>query len=282
LDEVRFSRSELDSHLETRSLGRRLILLERTTSTNDAAWDALAAGDPHGAAIVAEAQTRGRGRSGRRWHTAKGLGLALSLLVRDPTTLESLPLLPLASGLAVARALRDAGARAELKWPNDVLISCRKVAGILCESRGTREPSNGMAAVIGIGVNVGQTLDDFPDELRSDDAPRPATSLALEGVAISRERIAASILNHLEVILDDVCARGAAPMLADWRALAAFWGERVRVRGASGAVIGIAESLDVDGALVLALEGGGRVRVMAGELQSAPDRSEARGENVRG
>src|SRR5262249_48221811 len=139
----RFDRARFSARLETRRLGRTLIARGSVESTNDAAWEALAAGSPDGTVVVTEEQTRGRGRSGRTRHMAPGKGLAPLVLarLRGPSRGpggEAPPgarVLPLAAGLALARALERLGAHAELKWPNDLLLSGRKLSGILCETR---------------------------------------------------------------------------------------------------------------------------------------------------
>ena len=290
MGEGRFDARAFESRLATRSLGRRLIARDEVGSTNDAAWEALAAGEPHGVVIVADAQSRGRGRAGRSWHTAPGKGLALSLLIREGLALDALGLLPLASGLALVLALRRRGVRAGLKWPNDVLLERAKLAGILCESRssagGDRDARG--AVVIGLGVNVGQGAGDFPAALRASQAAWPATSLALAAAAggppaPGREEVAAEFLNELEGILEEMSARGPDAMLAGWREHASLWGERVRVRTSGHTIDGIADALDRDGALVLVLAGGERLRVLAGDLEPEPARPGiARPEITRG
>jgi BirA family biotin operon repressor/biotin-[acetyl-CoA-carboxylase] ligase len=212
---------------------------------------------------VADHQTRGRGRDGRIWHTAPGQGLALSILLTELPAGDTLPLLPLAAGLALARALDGTGAGVELKWPNDLLIGGGKVAGILCEGR--TGGSGERAAVIGVGVNVTQRAHDFPVELEH--ATPPPTSLALHGVTTRRETVAAGFLGALEPLLESLIDRGAAPLLDAWRARARFWGQPVVVRTPQGPVAGIAESLDERGGLVIARPDGGRVHVMAGDLE---------------
>jgi BirA family transcriptional regulator, biotin operon repressor / biotin---[acetyl-CoA-carboxylase] ligase len=134
-------------------LGRPRLHLRETTSTNERARALAIAGAPHGMVVTAGVQTAGRGRQGRVWTAPPGAALLLSLIVRDPD-----PLLPLRAGLAVADL---AGPAARIKWPNDVLVSGRKVAGVLVEGR-AREGW----AVVGIGVNAALDLADLPAELR--------------------------------------------------------------------------------------------------------------------
>jgi BirA family transcriptional regulator, biotin operon repressor / biotin---[acetyl-CoA-carboxylase] ligase len=134
-------------------LGRPRLHLRVTDSTNARARDLAAAGAPHGTLVTAGEQTAGRGRQGRSWSAPAGRALLCSLVVRGPR-----PLLPLAAGIAVATI---AGDDARVKWPNDVLLGGRKVAGILIEGR----PQEGWA-VLGIGLNVALTPADFPPDLR--------------------------------------------------------------------------------------------------------------------
>src|SRR5262245_338936 len=117
--------------LATRRLGRTLVARSETPSTNDLAWEVLAAGATDGTVVVADAQPLGRGRAGRTWHLATGRGLALSLVLHPGCDRHQTATLPLVAGLALARALDGLGVSATLKWPNDLMAGGRKLAGIL-------------------------------------------------------------------------------------------------------------------------------------------------------
>jgi BirA family biotin operon repressor/biotin-[acetyl-CoA-carboxylase] ligase len=244
--------------LTTRWMGRALMTLAATDSTNDVAWTALEHGAIDGFAVVADAQLRGRGRAGRAWHTAPGKGLALSLLLHRQASVP-VGLLPLASGLALARALDRLGAEPRLKWPNDLLLGGGKVAGILAEARGAE------GLVVGFGVNVAEREEDFPPELADSDRPAP-TSLAMEGITARREEVAAALFDALEPLWTDLVERGREPLLRAWTERASFWGERVTARTEAGARTGIARALDSGGGLILELEDGSRVTVLAGDV----------------
>jgi BirA family biotin operon repressor/biotin-[acetyl-CoA-carboxylase] ligase len=275
-----FDRVRFGSRLTTRRLGRTLMTRAEVGSTNDEAWAALAVDAPDGTIVVADAQTRGRGRAGRSWHTAPGKALALSVLLHQGCDRRSRSLLPLAAGLAVAQALETLGAAPALKWPNDVLLGGRKVAGVLCESRRI-QPAPGDstsppgrlaapalardAAVVGVGVNVAQDAGDFPPEIAE-----TATSLALAGIATDRESVAAAFLDALELLWAGLQAGARAELLAAWSARADFWGRTVTVRAPAGVLRGVARTLDPDGALVLVLEDGTETVVLAGDLETAP------------
>jgi BirA family biotin operon repressor/biotin-[acetyl-CoA-carboxylase] ligase len=256
-----FDRASFTAELATRRLGHMLVVRAETDSTNDDAWDAGATRGADGIVVVADRQVRGRGRDGRVWHQAPGRGLAMSVLLH--TGCDSVPsTIPLVAGLAVARALDTLGLDAELKWPNDVLARGRKLAGVLCESRRADREA---IVVIGVGVNVHERAEDFPSELRD-----TATSLALEGVETTRERVAARFLNALEPLWAEEEEGDRAAVIDAWRARARFWGRTVRASTPQGIVEGVARSLDPDGALVLRVEGSRDVRVVAGDVSLGP------------
>src|SRR5262249_47666099 len=151
--------------LRTRRLGHPLFTRDQVDSTNDLAWELLQQGADEGACVVADAQTRGRGRQGRSWHTAPGKGLALSVLLHPGCDAAALGTAPLVAGLALARGLGALGFKARLKWPNDLLAGRRKLSGILAESR--RAADGTEVVILGVGVNVAQVASDFPPELRA-------------------------------------------------------------------------------------------------------------------
>ncbi len=261
--ESTFDRARFAARLATRRLGQTLLLRGETASTNDDAWDAGASGARDGTLVIADHQTQGRGRSGRAWVDAPGAGLAMSLLLHPGCDAAAFATTPLVAGLALSRALDGLGVDAELKWPNDLLLGGRKLAGMLCESR--RRPNGTQAFVLGVGVNVWQRAEDFPPELREE-----ATSLALSGHELDRETVAAAFVNALEPLWDEHQEGDALAALKAWRARARFWGKPVVVRGPQGWIHGDAMSLADDGALVVRTAAGEEVRVLAGDVQHVP------------
>jgi len=231
-----------------------------TGSTNDHARELALAGAPHGTVVVAEQQTAGRGRQGRSWSAPPGRALTLSVIVRLPG--PALEQLPLAMAVAVCEACEAVAAvSCRIKWPNDVWIDARKVAGVLIEAR----PLDGWA-VIGIGLNVDTAPGEFPPELRDTAASlRSATDRATDR----------------EAALDALLARLAAwlPRLeSGWAVATAFRerdaldGERIAWTAGGARQTGEARGIDDDGALVVFTDGGERVRLDAGEvhLERAP------------
>jgi BirA family biotin operon repressor/biotin-[acetyl-CoA-carboxylase] ligase len=218
-------------------IGRPRVHFRQTDSTNERGRELAQAGVPHGTLVTADEQTAGRGRQGRTW-TAPPLAAALmSLVLRDLHET-----LPLAAAVAVCEALP---ADAAIKWPNDIWIGRRKVAGILVEGR----PQEGWA-VLGIGVNVATR--EFPEELRD-----TATSLALAGEHTTAEHVLERLLVSLEAWLE----RPGAQVLDAWRSRDALSGAEIRWGDASGRAAGVDES----GALLVDTPTG-RVALDAGEV----------------
>jgi BirA family biotin operon repressor/biotin-[acetyl-CoA-carboxylase] ligase len=211
-----------------------------TDSTNERAKELAAAGAPHGTLVTAREQTAGRGRQGRQWVAPPGSSVLMSLVLRPPP--ESLPL---AAAVAVAEAV-PVGCR--IKWPNDVLVDRRKLAGILVEGR----PQEGWA-VLGIGLNVSTPESAFPRELRA-----TATSLALVS---ERPPSVDELLPALVERLDERLASPLPELLEEWRRHDALLGSEVRWEGGEGRAAGI----DDDGSLVVDTAGG-RVALAAGEV----------------
>ncbi len=219
-------------------LGSPRLHLRRTRSTNDRAQELARAGAPHGTLVTAAEQTAGRGRQGRTWSAPPGRALLFSLVLREPPRL-----LPLAAAVAVAE---EVGAEARIKWPNDVLLDARKVAGILTEGR----PQEGWA-VLGVGLNVALAPEDLPFELRE----RAGT---LRRRPDELEPTLGRLLHGLERWL----AAPAVAVLDAYRARDALLGREIAWSGGEGTASGI----DGEGRLVVTGAGQGRTTLEAGEV----------------
>ncbi|HEX2414450.1 MAG TPA: biotin--[acetyl-CoA-carboxylase] ligase [Thermoleophilaceae bacterium] len=221
----------------TAGLGSPRVHLRRTDSTNERAKELALAGAPHGTLVTADEQTAGRGRQGRAWSAAPREALLMSIVLRelDPT-------LPLSAAVAICEALP---LECAIKWPNDIWVERRKLAGILVEGR----PQEGWA-VLGIGLNVLTT--GFPPELEG-----IATSLTLAGSDLTVEEVLAALLHELDRWL----RRPHDRVLAAWRERDALRGGPVRWGGGQGTAAGI----DSSGALLVDTPGG-RVVLDAGEV----------------
>jgi BirA family biotin operon repressor/biotin-[acetyl-CoA-carboxylase] ligase len=229
-----------------------LVRLGRVDSTQTVAFALAADGAADRTVVVAQAQTAGRGRRGRLWLDEPGASLLTSIILRPRLEPARLPTLSLAAGLAVVEALeRVTGLKPRLKWPNDVLVDGRKLAGILLESRIAPSP----LVVLGIGVNLAQRV--FPADL----AERATSVRLASGRRVEADTLLTALLESLDAWRTRLETEGWAPIRERWRALTETLGRRVSVDG----VEGVAVDVDEDGALIVA-EGDVRRRVVAGEV----------------
>jgi BirA family biotin operon repressor/biotin-[acetyl-CoA-carboxylase] ligase len=205
---------ELRAGLEDCRIGNEIVVVEETTSTNDLAWEAADRGAAEGFVVFAERQTKGRGQYGRRWESAPYQGLWFSVLLRPAMTLRESPkLTSLLSEVVAATIADETGCAPTIKPPNDIYVSsvaaslceawgsARKVAGVLVEGRTASDGS--YLAVAGIGINVNQTVEDFPEELRA-----TAGSLAMaSGKNIARSKLAIALLRKLGTQACSLCGQ---------------------------------------------------------------------------
>jgi BirA family biotin operon repressor/biotin-[acetyl-CoA-carboxylase] ligase len=252
--------------LSTRTFGRTLHVLAEVPSTNTtaAAWAQEQA--PHGAVVVAECQTAGRGRLGRHWHSPSGNNLYCSVLLRTMPAREQQPLwfswIPLLAALAVTRAVQVVGGlKPSVKWPNDILVGDRKLGGILCESSGVGTAH--AVVVVGVGVNVNLREDELPDELRP-----IATSLMIEArQPFDRAALLATLLLELETRCDSFLAGRHGDILEEYMLRCSTIGRRVRIELAHGEQMdGTAESIQADGSLRIIREDRTIVDVRTGDV----------------
>ena len=226
--------------------------LGRVDSTQTVAFALAADGAADRTVVVAQAQTAGRGRRGRLWLDEPGASLLTSIILRPRLPPARLPTLSLAAGVAVVEALeRVTGLKPRLKWPNDVLVDGRKLAGILLESRISPSP----LVVLGIGVNLAQRV--FPADL----AERATSVRLATGRRVDADALLTALLESLDAWRTRLETEGWAPIRERWRALTETLGRRVSIDG----VEGVAVDVDEDGALIVA-EGDVRRRVVAGEV----------------
>lgn len=240
-----------------------LHLFERIGSTNDAARRLAESGAESGTVVIAEQQVAGRGRGGRGWVSNPEASLAISIVIRSAGPLAGNPaitILPLRVGLAVARAIDGlSGARADIKWPNDVQLDGRKVSGILCE--GAFGPDGGYV-VAGIGVNVAQRDDQWPPELRC----RAVSVHAATGASVWRPALAGAIIAEVLAAIRRGGPRLDSGELAELHDRDALHGRTVRV---DGSIVGVACGIAEDGSLCVRDPNGALVTVRSGTVRVA-------------
>jgi BirA family biotin operon repressor/biotin-[acetyl-CoA-carboxylase] ligase len=257
--------AELDLGLETRFVGRRIHRYSSVVSTNAVCWEFAARGEPEGSVIVSDEQTGGRGRAGRSWHSPAGMGVWASVLLSPGLPADRVSALSIVTALSVAEALRSAtGADVGVKWPNDIVAGGRKLGGVLVEAGATQgDPVE--SAVVGIGIDVNQTEDDFPLDIRG-----TATSLRiLTGAEADRDAVLAAVLTRFEEDYLSYLNGGLAAMRERWRSLSATLGRRIEVDSGGERHAGGVVDVSPEGALVIEEEGS-RVEIWHGDVTLAP------------
>jgi len=244
--------------LRTQIVGVNISYFASLESTQDEAA-AVEDDDPEGAVFITDEQTAGRGRHGRQWEAPPGSGLLLSVQLRPSAAV--CPLLGMIASLAACRAIQQTtGLAAAIKWPNDLLVNGRKVGGVLVETEFFGEDPHFTA--VGVGINVNWDAISIPD------APYPVSSLSKElGAPVSRNQLAIALLNELDRLYL-AAQRGQSPY-ADWKALVATLGTRVRV-AVPGRFDGIAKDVTVDGGLVVRADDSEERTFYAGDVTLQP------------
>src|SRR5262245_55439342 len=242
-------------------VGRDIRVFEETQSTNDVADRLARDGVREGAVVFAESQTRGRGRLGRKWISPARKGLWFSVLLRPDLRPQAATKLTVAAATALVRAIAShADLQPEIKWPNDILIRGRKVAGVLTELSAELDHVNYL--ILGIGVDVNVASADLPSDLR-----KAATSLRIEtGRHFRRADFAAAILTELDHDYQRVCSDQFSAVADEWESRCTTLGQRVTIRMGERAVEGRAEALDPDGALLLRSDHGHLERIIGGDV----------------
>lgn len=261
----RLTSLEVGPLLATRELGRTLHHYEKLESTNAKAFELAQEGGFHGEAIVTEHQTQGKGRRGRLWVSPAGKSLAMSVILRPEIAPSRAPELTLVAAVALAQTLRDSGVQGDIKWPNDVQIAGKKVAGILTELSADVERVH--FVILGIGVNLNAETTDFPPEVAE-----LATSVSSSRHSkVHRALFTAALLAKLEQWLDTWADDGFEPVRQAWKSLASTLGQDVLVRVDQRELRGIAEDIDSSGALLLRV--GDRLeRVLSGDVEQVRSR----------
>ena len=248
---------EIQFELKTKIFGKNIISHDSLSSTMDVAFRSGVEGAQEGTVVCAETQTKGRGRLGRNWTSPKGKGIYMSIILRPSLPPTDVARLTLLGAVAVAEAIQKAcGILPKIKWPNDLLINNRKVAGILTEM--SAEMDRVRFVVLGVGINVNTSISLLPSN---------ATSLKVEsGKTISRVLLVQAILSSLEFWYESLKTDGFEPVIAQWKELSLTLGQRVQVIDPSGSVEGEAVDLDEHGGLIIRNDSGLRIQKMTGDV----------------
>ncbi len=254
--------AEVTSGLQTRSVGCEVIYFDETDSTNAQARTLADTGAREGTVVIADSQNGGKGRLGRSWFSPSGVNLYLSVILRPPISPRFATQLTFLSAVAVAQAIEATGSfLPQLKWPNDVVLNGRKVAGLLNELNAETEQIHYL--VLGIGVNLNMRTEQFPSDLRT-----PATSLLLEeGKTVSRLQFTQALLRSLDQLYSSYLSTGFLPLKQEWESRCNMIDQWVEVDYQSHQRVGQVSGVDESGALLLSLPGGVTEKVLAGDVR---------------
>ena len=249
--------NEIKWGLKTKLLGREIISYKKIDSTNRAAYDLASKGVKEGSIVLAEEQTKGRGRLGRAWASPPEGGIYLSCILRPRISPSEIPKLTLTASVSVARAIREvSGLEAVIKWPNDVLIDSKKVCGILLEMKAEQDRLD--FVIVGIGINV-----NTPGRL----IPKGGTSVKEEsGEEVSRIALTRKVLEDLEEEYLLLSKGGFPKIVEEWKELSHMLGSRVRVVLSNREFEGQAIDVDKDGTLLVRTDNGFIEKVFSGDV----------------
>jgi len=254
--------NEIQEGLNTGVFGKRDIAYFRETdSTNLRAKSLASDGAPEGTVVVAESQTQGRGRRGRSWFSPSGEGIYTSIILRPSISPNEAPKLTLMASVAVAETLLSmTSLNINIKWPNDILVKGRKIAGILTEI--SMEMDRIDYIVIGVGINVNTHRKSLPTDIRD-----IATSVFMEtGKPFPRIALLRAYLEWLEIYYETFKTKGFEPVMNRWKTLADIIGHRVSVDMIDRVRVGEVLDVDKDGFLILKEQGGALERIISGDV----------------
>jgi BirA family biotin operon repressor/biotin-[acetyl-CoA-carboxylase] ligase len=251
---------EINDKLKTKYIGKQIIYFDSVNSTNTKAKE-IASDVEEGTVLIAEEQTKGRGRLGRNWVSPKGKGIWMSIVIKpDLNPIEASKVTQVAAA-AVSEGIRNIGVDNYIKWPNDIIINGKKVCGILTEMSGELNRINYI--VVGIGINVNNDIDEFPDELK-----RKATSLKIEsGIKIERKKLVAEILNNFEELYNELVKSNTInKSLKICREYSAVIGREIKIISRSEEFVGKAIDLTEEGELLVKDLKGNVKKIISGEV----------------
>jgi BirA family biotin operon repressor/biotin-[acetyl-CoA-carboxylase] ligase len=252
---------QIQDDLTTNRLGKKIHYLTEVDSTNSHARRLADRGAQAGEVIIAESQTRGRGRLGRLWVSPAHVNLYLSVILRPKLPPVDAPQITLMAAVALADALAPfIPAVPEIKWPNDILAEGRKLAGILTESACHAESID--FVILGVGVNINYPVESMPDAIRK----RATSMISLAGASVSRENVARRLIQDLDRCYGELEETGFQALAARWQTRFGLRGKKVRVEMTDRIIIGTARGIDRDGALLLEDSRGELQRVVAGDV----------------
>jgi BirA family biotin operon repressor/biotin-[acetyl-CoA-carboxylase] ligase len=258
----KISGNEIQLGLKTEFMGRHIHFEEVLSSTQKIAHTLAGDGAKEGTIVVADQQTSGRGRLARAWYSPKQTGIWMSMILRPKIPINKTPQLTLLTAVALIQAIEEVtGLTPEIKWPNDILINGKKIVGILTELQA--EADRVHSVIIGVGMNVNHTLDQFPEELQA-----IATSIAAEtGEQADRAQIIQAIMMNFEKLYTSYLVHGFKPVKLLWESYAISLNKNLIARTLQGTIRGRAIGIDDEGVLLLETNEGNIEKIYSADIE---------------
>ena len=253
---------KIEESLSSRWLGQTIHFFQQLDSTNQTAMELALGGSPEGTTVIAEEQLRGRGRGNRIWHSPAGVGIYCSIILYPTLPPAKAQVMTLMTAVAITKAVvQETSLKPRIKWPNDILVNNKKVAGILLESKVSSDQIE--HAVIGFGINVNHTLADLPSEPMFE-----ASSLRLElSEPVERGALIAGILAELEGAYERLQQDDLVMILEQWRHFSATLGQPIRVWQQGKVTEGNAVDINEEGGLVVKVKDESLMVIHAGDVE---------------
>jgi len=266
---VEFTAEEINKIISSKisEVGTEIVIYDEVESTNNIAYELIKKGYPSGTVVIADRQTKGKGRLGRKWISPEGKNLYMSIAIKPNITPKYATLITLTSAVACTTALRRySEIPVIIKWPNDMLVDQKKVAGILTEMK--IEGERIKAVVVGIGINVNMTEDDIPEEIKE-----IATSLRIcKGEEFSRVMLASEIIKEFDKWYQLLEKKNRKTIIDRWMQLSGTIGKQVKIVLTDREIRAVAEAIDEEGRLIVRLPDGTYEKISAGDVTLLRDK----------
>lgn len=258
----KISSNEIQLGLTTKMMGRNIHFEEAVASTQKIAQSLANDGVPEGTIVVADQQTKGRGRMARAWHSPSGTGIWMSMIIRPNIPVNTTPQLTLLTAVAIVQAIEElTPLKPDIKWPNDIMINGKKIVGILTELQAEADQVH--SVIIGTGINVNQKKEQFPEDLQN-----IATSILIEtGEAWERAQFIQTILFKFEGLYSIFLSQGFKPIKLLWEGYAISINKKMIARTLKGTVEGRAIGIDDDGVLLIETEDRSIERIYSADIE---------------
>lgn len=255
---------KISGQLQTDTVGKTIFSFDEVGSTNEVAFELASKGAPEGTVVIADSQSKGRGRLKRKWISPPGENLYMSVIFRPSISSRESPIMTLVAAVALTETLNKQGSDAEVKWPNDILINKRKIAGILSQMQSTGEDVD--FVVVGIGANLNMTREEIENEMGGEVAEIATSLQEALGHEVDRVKLIANLIEQIELWYKKLLRDGTSVVIKGWMERWRAVNSKVLVKCNGETIQGIATGVDENGHLIVEKDDGRTEKVVAGDV----------------